>query len=241
MDYKRGKITRIDLTVLSTDSIVAGERLPVRKYVERTARKALRQALAAMDPSIFETTSISSRSAHDASDGSSDRKDSVPIRIHASEPTAHFSQLYLLIVAHTSTGFKIGHDILLENLKSHKKDKKKNKNVKENRQQHSQGAGQQYSELSRVSEMIDQCVEGFLAEVSDGLVPEISQPPHAVPKKRSLFDAHMRDQIVVFEALGQLDRNPITPTTQEDERHWTLHTRTAQWVCQRMLSSKQGG
>lgn len=51
----------------------------------------------------------------------------------------------------------------------------------------------------------------------------------------------MRDQIVVFEALGALSRGTMVDTeddkvrVQEDERYWTLHTRTAQWVCQEML------
>ncbi|KAJ5182603.1 hypothetical protein N7492_000219 [Penicillium capsulatum] len=239
MKYQRGKITKIDLTVLATDSTVDGERLPLRKYVEQTARKALRQALATVDPSMFETLSNLNISTDEVHGGKSDQKYSLPIAIHTSEPTSHVSRLYLLIVAHTSTGFRIGHDGLLENIKSHKPDKKKHKNVKKNRPQRDKGGGQQHSELSRISELIEQCVEGFRAELSDEPVTHMKQPPHPAAGNRSPLDAHMRDQIVVFEALGSLGRPRAGPAIPEDERFWTLHTQTAQWVCRRMLGPLQ--
>lgn len=241
MAQKRGKITKIDLTVLATDNIIDGTRLPLRKYVERTACKTLRQALAGLHPSVFNTPPELHQPSHEDLDGASDRRDSVPIRIYASEPTSHFSRLYLLIVAHTSTGFRIGHDLLLENMKSHKPNKKKHKNMKKKQRQHGPGDDQQPSELSRVSELVEQCVEGFRAEISDEFAVDMRQLPHAVARRRSLFDAHMRDQIVVFEALGRLGPHPTNPDMQEDERFWTLHTQTAQWVCRRMLGSTPEG
>lgn len=234
MSHERGKINQIDITVLATDNVVPGESQPVRKYVERMTRKTLRQALAALDPSTFDVASDPTLSLDENVDGASDRKASVPIRIHASEPTSHIARLYLLIVAHTSTGFRIGHDKLLEDIKSGKHPKQKHKNTKKNKQQRGQ-AGQQQSELARITGLVEQCVEGFIAELSDGPNLSKSQASGEVSGSRSLFDSHMRDQVVVFEALGRLGRERSAPQIQEDQRFWTLHTQTARWVCQEIL------
>lgn len=46
----------------------------------------------------------------------------------------------------------------------------------------------------------------------------------------------MRDQTVVFEALGRMSRE-VTPVYAycEDEVYWSLHMQTAKWVCGQML------
>jgi RNA 3'-terminal phosphate cyclase (ATP) len=98
--------------------------------------------------------------------------------------------------------------------------------------------------LQRVSDMIDSCVQGFIEELSetqdDTPTDRQGGPTGSTAAKRSCLDSHMRDQIVVFEALGKTgDKVGISGSeaaqAPEDERYWTLHTKTAQWVCQKML------
>ncbi|KAJ5191811.1 uncharacterized protein N7498_010796 [Penicillium cinerascens] len=232
MDHERGKITCIEITVLAPDEpFVRGKTSgasTVRNFVERQTRRALRKALKTLDPSTFDAQSDSQ------SDESSEQDTRIPIAVHTSEPTSHISRLYILIVAHTSTGFRIGQDILLGrdiNPKTGKKGKWGQKS-------HSKG-GQQKSDVDVVSDLIDECVQGFMGELVDQLEPDSRHGSDTVSKRRSCLDRHMRDQIVVFEALGNMYRGGTETGSQvqEDERYWTLHTQTAKWVCAEMLGS----
>ena len=227
MDYERGKITSIDVTVLAPDMVFAQERTSgtstIRNFVERQTRRALRKALQALDQKIFETPSDS------LSDDSPEEGARIPIQVHTSEPTSTTSRLYILLVAHTSTGFRIGYDCLLGRDIGPKKMKKGLKS-------HSKG-GRDKSEVEIVTDLIDECVHGFMGELVDQPVPDGKRDPKSVFRKRSCLDQHMRDQIVVFEALGKLHRKKTETGSQiqEDERYWSLHTRTAKWVCSKML------
>lgn len=229
MDHERGKITCIDITVLAPDEpFVQGKTSgasTVRNFVERQTRRALRKALKTMDPSTFETPSDWQ------SDESSKQDTRIPIAVHTSEPTSHISRLYILIVAHTSTGFRIGQDILLGKDVSPQKGKKCQK-------PHSKGR-QHKSDVDIVSDLIDDCVQGFKRELADRFGPDSNHGSDTVSKRRSCLDRHMRDQIVVFEALGDIyrDETETRSQVQEDERYWTLHTQTAQWVCAKILGS----
>jgi RNA 3'-terminal phosphate cyclase (ATP) len=184
--------------------------------------------LITLDSSILESPSDS------LSDDSSEQDTRIPINVHTSEPTSCISRLYILIVAHTSTGFRIGNDILLGKDISPKKGKKGKKGQKP----HAKGDSPK-SDVDIVSDLIDECVQGFIEELADQPGPDGDHGSVSVSEKRSCLDRHMRDQIVVFEALGELHRDKTETGSQsqvrEDERYWTLHTRTAQWVCAKML------
>lgn len=111
MDFERSRVTRFNLTVLAPDEPFAQgnpsrETRTVQKYIEQQTRRVLHRALKGLDPAIFETAHSGS---HEFSSGSNPR---IPIDIHTSEATSPISRLYILIVAHTSTGFRLGHDIL---------------------------------------------------------------------------------------------------------------------------------
>lgn len=232
MGHERGKITCIDITVLAPDEpFVQGKASgapTVRSFVERQTRRAVRKALKTLDPLTFEAPSDSQ------SDSSSEQDTRIPIAVHTSEPTSHISRLYILIVAHTSTGFRIGQDVLLGKDINPKKGMKGKKSQKP----HSKG-GQHKSDADIVSDLIDECVQGFIGELADQLGPDSNHGSDTVSKRRSCLDRHMRDQIVVFEALGNIyrDETETGSQVQEDERYWTLHTQTAQWVCAKMLGS----
>lgn len=227
MDYERGKIASIDVTVLAPDMVFTQERTSgtstIRKFVERQTRRALRKALQALDPKIFETPS-DSLSDDRAEDGAC-----IPIQVHTSEPTSTTSRLYILLVAHTSTGFRIGYDCLLgKDLNSKKGKKGQNPHSK---------SGRDKTSVEIVADLIDECIHGFMRELVDPPVLGSNPDPKAVSRKRSCLDQHMRDQIVVFEALGKLHGNKTETGSQvlEDERYWSLHTQTAKWVCSKML------
>ncbi|KAJ5907033.1 uncharacterized protein N7473_003949 [Penicillium subrubescens] len=237
MVYERGKITHITITILAPKDTLSkagenGESLTVASYAEHETLRRLRKALKTLDPSIL---------AEPSEDGSR-----VPIDMSPTEITSHSSRVYILLVAHTSTGFRIGHGALLGDSRGTKPTKKKL--GKHQKYKKGQGPGPKKgsseAHLQRVSDMIDDCVEGFMEELSDTQddtqTDQESGSTGSRAVKRSCLDSHMRDQIVVFEALGYLgDKVGITPSEAaaalEDERYWTLHTKTAQWVCQKML------
>ncbi|KAJ5756541.1 hypothetical protein N7533_006084 [Penicillium manginii] len=221
MVYDRGKITRVDITILAPDVPMSevdrkGQRQGIRHYCEREIRRTLRKSLKKLDPSLFDQELLDN----------DDYGDHVPITLAQSEPTSHASRFYILLVADTREGFKIGYDALgttrakpnakLPGRSKHKKDKK--------------GSSQNNrTDMEHIDDFIEGCVQGFIDEIS-GLGASESH------KKRSPLDQYMRDQIVVFEELGRLSSEPEkNKTPDEDARYWTLHTKTSQWVCREML------
>lgn len=236
MNYDRGTITRITITILAPNDALHptaenGESLTVANYTERETLRRLRKALVTLDPSILTQ--------------SPEGEGRVPIETSPTEITSHFSRLYILLVAHTSAGFRIGHDALLGENRGHKPSKSKHGK----HQNHKKGQGPRpnkkssEAQLQRVSDLIDNCVQRFVEELSEthpDTTAEQGRSTGSTTVRRSGLDSHMRDQIVVFEALGNLgDKLGIAGSeaaqAREDERYWTLHTQTAQWVCQKML------
>jgi RNA 3'-terminal phosphate cyclase (ATP) len=237
MDFECGKIVRITITILAPKNALPkakenGSPFTVAEYVEQKTLRRLRKSLKTLDQSILAEPLDGERH--------------IPIEMSPTEFTSHPSRLYILLVAHTSTGFRIGHDALFGDHRGHKPTKPKT--GKHHKYKKGQGPPPKKKDsevhLQRVSDMIDECVQGFIEELSE--THDDTQTDHtggstgSTPAKRSCLDSHMRDQIVVFEALGNLgDKVGMSGSeaaqTLEDERYWTLHTKTAQWVCQKML------
>lgn len=245
MRHERGKITQIDLTILAPDQptwTFDDSRKPgtnLREHIEQDIRKALRRKMRKMDASTFET-SPNSPSSDKTLNQDPDKRSPIPIEVHTSEATFHRSHLYILLVAHTSSGFRIGHDALesLGNVapkKQHHKGKQKRGSSKKE-----DDMSENIAVFAGATEIVDRCVGGF--------IEEISKDPAVVPgktgtSKKSFLDEHMRDQVVVFEALGEACHGPNSEAAQttprEDERDWSLHTQTAQWVCQQVLGGEK--
>lgn len=237
MDYERGKITRITITILApkdtfNEANENGDPLTVAEYVEQETLRKLRKSLKTLDPSILAEPLDGERH--------------IPIDMSPTEITSHPSRVYILLVAHTSTGFRIGHDALLGDNRGRKPTKQKvGKHQKYKKGQGPPPKKKDFeAHLQRFSDMIDGCVQGFIEELSethdDTQTDQKDGSTGSTTAKRSCLDSHMRDQIVVFEALGNLqDKVGIAGSeaaqATEDERYWTLHTKTAQWVCQKML------
>ncbi|KAJ5451088.1 RNA 3'-terminal phosphate cyclase/enolpyruvate transferase alpha/beta [Penicillium cf. griseofulvum] len=105
MDHKRGKVTKIDITVLAPDqptmSRDAGGNT-VRQFIEQLTQRTLHRETRKLNPSIFGKRSPSSPTQEDTFGKSSGEDIPVPITIHTSEATNHRSHIYILLVAHTS-------------------------------------------------------------------------------------------------------------------------------------------
>ncbi|KAJ5562392.1 hypothetical protein N7535_003155 [Penicillium sp. DV-2018c] len=247
MDHKRGKVTQVDITVLAPDLATPnanpkyGDGYTVRQFIEEGTQRSLRRALQKMDPAIFKH-SASSPPEEDPHTKRANQDAPVPIRIHTSEATQHRSHVYILIVAHTSWGFRIAHDVLGSvggNRSARRRDKGKQK------QHPAQADSQNADILSGAAELVNRCVTGFIEEISDANANDNSDEKPASNVKRSCVDQYMRDQIVVFEALGEACRSDRHAAEEEvtdagimeDERAWTLHTKTAQWVCRQILDA----
>lgn len=234
--YQRGTLSQIDITILAPDDrliaksdrdsrrhghhhVAAGCDQPetVREFMERQVHKILRKRFKELPSSLFPSG---------LSEGFSPEC-LVPIKTHTTEATHRRSCLYVLIVAHTSTGFRIGRDALFGSLKEQKRPKRPKK-------------GQHKPEedmTRRVQDLVDECVENFIHEIYD---PRLLPPQTDVSgtvRHQPCVDEFMRDQLVVFEALGRVSdaQNPRVGEGHEDERYWSLHTQTAQWVCREML------
>ncbi|KAK5797522.1 hypothetical protein VI817_003813 [Penicillium citrinum] len=234
LDFDRGKITRVDITILAPDDHLLGtetsaEQQTIRQYCEKQVHRTLKKALGQADPSLFDQSQLESL----------DEGGRIPITLAKSEATSHPARFYILLVADTREGFKIGHDALgTAQVPQRPKQPGRSKHKKTKK-----GAKQEMTTLEHIDEFIQGCVEGLVNEIvglGAGAGVSNDQTSDFKAKKRSPLDQHMRDQIVVFEALGKLsvERATNRAETPEDERYWTLHTKTAQWVCREMLEGR---
>lgn len=248
MDHKRGKVTQIDITVLAPDrptlnaNAEDGTGSTIRQFIEQVTQRTLRRETRKLDPSIFAKRSNSPLPEENSPSKSSAKDAPVPIEIHTSEATNHRSHVYILLVAHTSSGFRIGHDIL-GSMGGDRQPKSKNKGKRKQPPNHDPRRDSQNEiAFSAAADLVRRCVEGFIGEISN-------ENPNANPDqklastiKTACLDKYMRDQVVVFEALGKAchagghGTEASDSETLEDERDWTLHTKTAQWVCRQILN-----
>ncbi|KAJ5317636.1 hypothetical protein N7508_002144 [Penicillium antarcticum] len=167
MDHKCGGITKIDITILAPDSpaINAGEGgITARQFIEQVVQKTLRRALKKLNPSTFAQASTSNPEEDDiARDFADDRP--VPIEIHTSEPTSHRSHVYILLVAHTFSGFRIGHDALGSIPKDPFDQRRKARH--RGKQQPSSSHSRPEADAYGIKSLVGRCVDGFIEEISN--------------------------------------------------------------------------
>ncbi|ODM15456.1 hypothetical protein SI65_09059 [Aspergillus cristatus] len=191
--HRRGEVTKIDVTILAPDSKVSWEtRGTTKKEDKLTVRKFLEQEVIAELRDRLQGSSIPSHVID---------KD-VPIDIHTSEPTQHHTHIYVLIVGHTTTGFRVTQDELFEAglhyLVSPCNDKHKR---------------------LLVLYMGEECVRHFAREVYDRNLEEFSRREG---KHKPCVSRAMRDQLVIFEELGRFyfpqgDRNEEGPQRNHED------------------------
>ncbi|DAA79249.1 TPA_exp: putative RNA 3'-terminal phosphate cyclase [Trichophyton benhamiae CBS 112371] len=159
----------------------------------------------------------------------------VVVNLHTSEATSHYSQTYILLVAHTSTGFRLGRDALYSSF-HHGPSRSDSKTGKKARKGSARSSADSGNILLRMKGMIDQCVTDLMDEFESHPGDQGQGRRIIIPKKA--VDVYMRDQLVVFEALGRLTHpgpHLSAGGEQRDEEGVSLHTRTAKWVCEQIL------
>ncbi|KLJ10537.1 RNA 3'-terminal phosphate cyclase [Blastomyces silverae] len=145
------------------------------------------------------------------------------VRIHTTEPTYDPSHIYLLLVAHTSTGFRLGRGQLYSECQS----------VQRNKACRNRSPKEQMETLFR--EMVNECVAGLMEE----FLVTTDARTNDIPKMgtKGCLDTFTRDQVVVFQALGALDEDmeSCESGNQSEEEGLSLHSRTAMWVSAQVL------
>ncbi|EER36577.1 RNA 3'-terminal phosphate cyclase [Histoplasma capsulatum H143] len=148
------------------------------------------------------------------------------VRIHTTEPTYDPSHIYILLVAHTSTGFRLGRGQLYSEYQPKERNKE---SCFPNAEAHLE---------TLLYGMVNECVAGLMEEFTT----VTDEEPNDVPKKgtKGCLDTFMRDQVVVFQALGELDEEGkgCKSGNQTEEPGLSLHSLTAMWVCERILGVK---
>ncbi|KJJ32324.1 putative RNA 3'-terminal phosphate cyclase [Aspergillus flavus AF70] len=201
--------------------------LTIRQFVEDEIFRSLCKGLGKLPSSVF-TSGLSSSSAAVQHPHTESDDNDIPINIHTTEATHHYSHVYILIVAHTSTGFRVGHDALFG----------VNGDPGARQARHKSRNGPEEAAMV-VKNLVEQCVDGFLEELYD---PRLQQGSTPVDREEypPCVDKYSRDQLAVFEALGRSASQPSDDGGggKEDERYWSLHMQTARWVCEEMLSNQ---
>ena len=154
------------------------------------------------------------------------------VNLHLSEGTRDPMHIYILLVAHTSTGFRIGRDALYGQKdigsSSQKNKKPHGKKHKGQKRTFAPAKLNQADLETQIEDMVEECVADLMYEVNN--------------EDKRYLDSFMRDQVVVFQALGKAceGQDTTSPDTSEnsEEQKLSLHTRTAMWVCEEVLGVK---
>jgi RNA 3'-terminal phosphate cyclase (ATP) len=241
-EYRRTAVTKVDITILAPDANIQQQEAhghrqdrrrakhekvrscdydmfpnwTIREYLEEQSQKSLRKALKDLGDSI------TAGARPDDSDNSSQE---VPIDIHLSEATNHHTHTYILLVAHMSNGLTLGSDALFDGY--------------EKRDGRNKGGNSGSNTTATLDNLVNLCVASLVEELN-GLKRDDDEN---AGKHQPAVDVHMRDQLVIFEALGLLsesarrrDEAGVSKEHDgEDQQYWSLHTRTARWVCEQIL------
>ncbi|EED12924.1 RNA 3'-terminal phosphate cyclase, putative [Talaromyces stipitatus ATCC 10500] len=235
-EYRRTEVTWVNITILAPDINIQDREAhgsrhdrrkikhekhhtydsdmyshwTIREYLEDQCEKSLRKALKGLN--------------NKRPSGDGDESTSEPtIQRHLSEATHHHTHIYILLVAHMSNGLILGTDALFDGYE--KRDSRKNRN-RDNSD----------NTIATLDNLVDSCV-GRLVEELDGSKRDDGNGNAGY---HPVVDVHMRDQLVIFEALGLVNRSverneSSVGSDVEDQRYWSLHTRTARWVCEQIL------
>ncbi|KAK2739451.1 hypothetical protein FQN57_006580 [Myotisia sp. PD_48] len=176
---------------------------------------------------------------HDTPLDDVEANDGIVINLHTSEATQHYTQTYLLLVAHTSTGFRLGRSVLYGALSedSSPAPKKNSKFQGNGRKQKKNG----HTVLHKMNLMVDQCIAEFMEEFEPAVHTGNSSEAAKTFEKSNMrgntervrivprgpVDIFMRDQIVVFEALGMLRLRGNRGPRQEQQQHVLKEVRHA--------------
>ncbi|GAM34984.1 RNA 3'-terminal phosphate cyclase [Talaromyces pinophilus] len=227
-EYRRTAVTKIDITILAPEINIQQQEAHGNRQDRRRAKHVKTRNY---DYDMFPNWTIreyleeqSQKSLRRALKGLDDSSQEIPINIHLSEATGHHTHTYILLVAHMSNGLTLGSDALFDGY------------VKRDGRNKGDGSGSNI--IATLDNLVNSCVASLTEELSG-----LNKDGETTGKHQPAVDVHMRDQLVIFEALGllskparQIDEVGVSKEHDaEDERYWSLHTRTARWVCEQIL------
>lgn len=227
-EYRRTAVTKIDITILAPDINIQQQEAHGNR---QDRRRAKHEKARNYDYDMFPNWTIreyleeqSQKSLRRALKGLDDSSQEIPIDIHLSEATGHHTHTYILLVAHMSNGLTLGSDALFDGY--------------EKRDGRNKGGGSGSNTIATLDNLVNSSVASLTEELSG-----LNRDDGTTGKHQSAVDVYMRDQLVIFEALGllsksarQIDEVRVSKEHDgEDERYWSLHTRTARWVCEQIL------
>lgn len=143
-------------------------------------------------------------------------------------------EIYLLLVAHTSTGYRLGRDWLYD-------------------RKIPGGGGSGKAKDNRAGKAVEEAMTELVTSVVTGLQQELDGPADMPGNGRDrtgdgrgrnwVVDEHLQDQLVVYQALAR-GRSVVGyhgDGREPGNKRQTLHTRTAQWVTKKMLGVRWEG
>ena len=256
--WTRGAVVGVEVTVLAPDDPLetinrseGGRTTTVREYLAGKTLKAVGRALKSLAQRGPERGDVDEKDTIETAGEDEDDAKEIPVTIHTSEKTYHQAHIYILLVAHTANGFRLGVDGLFggfgdggkgkgKSRRSKNKNQYKYEKQKDSKRGPRQAAGknQNSEKQSSLDAFVDSCVGNLLEE----LLPEdSSESADQTPSRhRPCVDVHMRDQLVIFDALARVDhgapaRAVSDESLVENDKYWSLHTQTARWMCEEIL------
>ncbi|OAX84631.1 hypothetical protein ACJ72_00995 [Emergomyces africanus] len=189
-------------------------RQPIRAFLEDAAIKSVTQALRPFSDYHTRATKKSAQG------------ETPVVKIHTTEPTYDPSHIYILLVAHTSTGFRLGRGKLYSDYQSKEKTTTKGRDTNLN-------------PVKNIKAMLQGIVTECVADVMEEFPAMSDAGRQDVPgnKTKGCLDTFMRDQVVIFQALGELGEEEEDGKSghRTEEQGLSLHTLTAMWVCEQIL------
>ncbi|PKY06188.1 hypothetical protein P168DRAFT_302571 [Aspergillus campestris IBT 28561] len=232
--YGRGRIKSIQITVLAPDDPVlrntvdgpgfdpdventpprshnqADKIYTAREYLEYQTYLQIRKRLLLLPNDLFVGSSDIDGGANGFAAGI------VSMDTYKTERTYHPTHMYVLVVAEMDNGFRIGVDGAGSGTR-----------LGSTRRLHDTA----HVRMGIAKELAETCIRHFVDEISMARFDSGGRKP--------CVDQNMRDQMVVFEALSPAPSSrSLSCVEVEDPRYWSSHTRTAKWVCEKILGSE---
>ena len=135
-----------------------------------------------------------------------ERFPNIKCKVVLSEESGDASRLYLLFVAHTESGFRLGYDCLYE------------------------------SKIGKTLAAIERAVQALVGSAGKGLEKELGCDVDDAEGTAMCLDSHMEDQVTVFMALAKERSRcqRVVKGDNHDDLGPSLHTKTAQWVVEKV-------
>ena len=148
------------------------------------------------------------------------------------EPPGSTKTIYVLLVAHTTTGHRLGRDQYFSKLKL-SRSHHASTNSSSQKASRNSASGRNRRPGTGVDAVISEALVTLAESVVGDLADELAHG--------GCVDTYMRDQLVVYQALAQgrsyVDGGRVEGEVEGEQRvrEGSLHAKTAEWVCKELL------